>query len=81
MARKPQYDGPWRKVRQKVLQRDDYRCQIRAHGCTQIAQEVDHILPVALGGDWYDETNLRASCRACNLGRNRKATQTSSRSW
>lgn len=81
MARKPQYDGPWKKVRQRILQRDDWRCQIRNPGCTQNATEVDHILPVALGGEWYDEENLRASCRACNLGRNRKAKTTASRTW
>jgi 5-methylcytosine-specific restriction endonuclease McrA len=81
MSRKPQYDGPWKKVRLKVLERDDYRCQIRAAGCTQEAQEVDHILPVAMGGDWYAEENLRASCSRCNNGRNAKHRTTASRAW
>lgn len=81
MARKPQYSGPWKTIRREVLLRDDYRCQIKLEGCTQVAEEVDHILPVALGGEWFDKDNLRASCRACNLRRLRKAKTTSSRSW
>lgn len=81
MARKPWYDGPWKKIRAQILERDGHRCQIRGEGCTQIAQEVDHILPVALGGAWYDEDNLRASCRACNLHRLHKTRTTPSRPW
>ena len=81
MSRKPQYDGPWKKIRLKILERDDYRCQIRAQGCTQEAVEVDHILPVAMGGDWYAEENLRASCSRCNNGRNAKHRTTASRAW
>lgn len=81
MARKPQYAGPWRKVRAKVLERDAHRCQIRGQGCTQHATEVDHILPVAMGGEWYDEENLRASCSRCNNARNIKHKTTSSREW
>ena len=81
MARKPQYEGPWRKVRAQVLERDGHRCQIKAPGCLGIANEVDHIQPVSMGGEWYDEENLRASCQPCNLARNRKAKSTASRQW
>ena len=81
---KPWYSGPWHRVRKEVLARDDNRCQIRAAGCTQVATEVDHILPAALdptGSGWYDPDNLRAACRACNLGRMRKHRDTASRQW
>jgi 5-methylcytosine-specific restriction endonuclease McrA len=81
MARKPQYSGPWKKVRAEVLLRDDNRCQIRAAGCTQVAVEVDHILPVSMGGEWYELDNLRAACSRCNNGRNMKHKTTSSRAW
>lgn len=81
MARKPHYSGPWKQIRRRILDRDEHRCQIRAHGCLQWATEVDHILPVALGGAWWDDENLRAACRPCNLGRNIKARTTSSRRW
>lgn len=81
MARKPWYAGPWRRIRQEILQRDNYRCQIKGPGCRGDATEVDHITPISLGGPWYDHENLRASCKRCNLERNRKRTITPSRSW
>ena len=82
--RKPWYSGPWQRVRLRVLDRDNYVCQIAGPGCTRNATEVDHILPVALdptGAGWFDPDNLRATCRTCNLYRLRKATTTSSRPW
>lgn len=84
MARKPWYEGPWKRVRREILERDDHKCQIASPGCTRTATEVDHILPAALdptGRGWFDPDNLRATCRWCNLQRNRKATQTASRPW
>jgi hypothetical protein len=59
----------WRKVRATVLARDNHTCQIQRPGCTQLATEVDHIVPVTKGGAKYDPRNLRAACRKCNLGR------------
>jgi 5-methylcytosine-specific restriction endonuclease McrA len=81
MARKPQYAGPWRRIRREVLQRDNNQCQIKGEGCTQIAQQVDHILPVSMGGDWFEKDNLRASCARCNNNRNIKHRMTASRAW
>jgi hypothetical protein len=78
MARKPQYAGPWRRIRLEVLQRDNNQCQIKSEGCTQIAQQVDHILPVSMGGDWFDKDNLRAACARCNNNRNIKHFRNSS---
>lgn len=66
---KPQYAGPWRRVRQFVLERDGYRCQINGPKCTKVATEADHIVEVELGGSWFDPDNLRAACRPCNAGR------------
>lgn len=63
----------WRKIRAQVLERDAYVCQIRSNRCTEIATEVDHIVPVTKGGAKFDPRNLRASCHKCNNGRiNRK---------
>lgn len=81
MARKPWYSGPWKRIRSQILERDGHRCQIRSHGCLGTATEVDHILPVSLGGPWYDPDNLRASCRPCNLDRNAPRKTTQSRQW
>jgi len=59
----------WRKIRLQILERDQYVCQIRRKGCTEIATQVDHIVPVTKGGAKYDPRNLRASCLKCNNGR------------
>lgn len=73
---KPQYSGPWRRIRRQVLERDSHLCQIRSNGCTFAATEVDHIVPTTQGGAWFDPLNLRASCFNCNNKRvDRKRTE------
>jgi 5-methylcytosine-specific restriction endonuclease McrA len=79
--KKPQYGGKWKTVRLEVLARDKHKCQIAGAKCTIIADQVDHIIPVAYGGAWWDTDNLRASCRNCNLGRIAKRKTQASRSW
>lgn len=66
---KPEYSGPWARIRLKILDRDGYVCQVKGPKCTYDATQVDHIIPVTKGGSWWDESNLRASCRKCNLDR------------
>jgi len=66
---KPEYSGPWVRIRKKVLERDGYVCQVRRKRCTGVATQVDHIVPVSKGGSWWDESNLRASCQPCNRDR------------
>jgi 5-methylcytosine-specific restriction endonuclease McrA len=66
------YDGHWQPVRQAVLERDDYVCQVRGPGCRRRADEVDHVIPIGAGGLLYDEENCRA-CGACS-GRGRTAS-------
>ncbi len=41
--------------------RDQPFCQ--APGCNRLADEVDHIIPLAEGGDRYDPANLQSLCR------------------
>lgn len=63
----------WRRVRATVLERNALhnggRCTIGSRACTGRADQVDHIVPLARGGARYELANLRAVCRACNLGR------------
>ena len=71
MARKyrkaaPVYRGKWQTVRKQILARDRHECQIRLPGCTHTATTVDHITPIAWGGEWYEPSNLRAACAPCN---------------
>ena len=63
------YDGPWRKVRLAVLERDGWKCRIGGPGCRVRASEVNHVVAVSLGGGVYDPENLRAACSVCNAAR------------
>jgi 5-methylcytosine-specific restriction enzyme A len=58
-------DSEWQGIRQQVLQRDNYRCQIRGPKCEIAATQVDHITPVYKGGT-RELDNLRGSCRKCH---------------
>ncbi|MGH3610387.1 MAG: HNH endonuclease, partial [Pseudonocardiaceae bacterium] len=56
-------------MRLSILDRDGWLCQIRGPGCTTKATCVDHIVATEDGGAWWDSSNLRASCFACNNNR------------
>lgn len=60
------YGHAWRKLREQVLERDGYICQVcKADGRLTAATEVDHIVNKASGGsDTLD--NLQAICKACH---------------
>ena len=54
----------WRRIRSRILQRDQYTCQ----QCGGEGTTVDHIIPrVAGGGD--DEWNLQCLCTTCNYSK------------
>lgn len=59
----------WKRTRLAILARDGHRCQINGPGCAGHASTVDHIRPLASGGDAFDPANLRAACRRCNYSR------------
>jgi 5-methylcytosine-specific restriction endonuclease McrA len=66
-ARDPRYQTvTWQRLRQWVLDRDGWVCQVRDKGCTHGATTVDHIAATVEGGDFWSPANLRASCRHCN---------------
>ena len=54
------------RVRQNVLMRDNYTCQICGATVGDGAKlEIDHIIPISKGGG-NDENNLQVLCRQCN---------------
>ena len=60
---------PWRRLRQKILERDLYLCQCA--DCAKRpaplpADEVDHIVNVAEGGSEDDPANLQAMHHDCH---------------
>ena len=72
MAQKWHKGAHWVNARRRTLERDAHICQIRnLDVCTVKATHVDHIVSPRLGGAWWDLTNLRAACEACNLARPR----------
>lgn len=60
----------FKKIRLRVLARDGYTC---AYCGQPEANQVDHVVPIARGGDIYDMDNLVASCRRCNLAKGTKS--------
>lgn len=58
----PNPSGYWKKLRQAILERDDWVCQY----CGAPAAHVDHVIPRRQNGsnEW---DNLVACCQSCNL--------------
>jgi 5-methylcytosine-specific restriction endonuclease McrA len=52
----------WKNKRLAVLQSWGYECYI----CGGQADQVDHLIPRAKGGDVFDDDNLAAICGRCN---------------
>ena len=69
------YGADWQRVREQVLQRDGYTCSLcREAGRVALAREVDHIVPLADGGERLRlaPSNLRAVCPPCHQARHRQ---------
>lgn len=57
-----------KKLRFEVFKRDGFKCQYCGKSAPDVILHVDHVDPVANGGD-ADILNLITSCAACNLGK------------
>lgn len=69
MPKRPYDAAIWPKLRQFVLERDNYECRIQLPGCKKRAVTADHIVPYLQGGAWFEPLNLRAACTPCNVRR------------
>ena len=58
-------------VRFEVFKRDSFNCQYCGKSAPDVVLEVDHIIPVAKGGD-NDLSNLITACFDCNRGKRDK---------
>lgn len=84
----PALRGPDGPARLAIFARDGNRCAIGMEGCTVTPTDLDHIIPLSLGGEPFDPTNLRAACSHCNSARSnpqsrhqRRERQRPSRDW
>lgn len=66
-----------KKVRFEVFKRDGFTCQYCGKSPPEAILELDHIKPVAKGGD-DDPLNLATSCRDCNRGKSDRELSDSS---
>src|SRR5438270_13093231 len=68
----------WRHIKQErtklskklwftVLKRDGFACKLCGRGAPYVRLQVDHILPLALGGRTV-ASNLQTLCEDCNAG-------------
>lgn len=60
-----------KKLRFEVFKRDNFTCQYCGRMSPDVILEVDHIIPVAEGGD-NDILNLVTSCKDCNRGKGKR---------
>lgn len=68
---RPRYLGTqrWKDVRLAVLSRDQRTC---AYCGDENANTVDHVVPLAVGGDPYAMDNLVACCMRCNSAKGKR---------
>lgn len=57
-----------KKIRFEIFKRDSFKCQYCGNSPPNIILELDHIIPVAKGGD-NEQDNLVTSCFDCNRGK------------
>lgn len=71
------HSGEWRAVRQRVLERDHYLCQVcKRAGHITPATTVHHITPVRVDySKRLDPDNLETICKACHNAEHRERTQ------
>jgi len=60
-----------KRLRFEVFKRDSFTCQYCGQAAPDVVLHIDHIAPVAGGGD-NDILNLITSCESCNLGKGAK---------
>ena len=64
----PRDNRSYKARRLQVLQANNWSC----YYCGQDATQVDHVIPIANGGDPMSLDNLVAACKRCNLSKGKK---------
>ena len=61
----------WALTRRSVLMRDEFTCA----QCQRWGDQVDHLVPLAEGGEPYDLNNLQTLCSSCHGKKTRQEVQ------
>jgi 5-methylcytosine-specific restriction protein A len=61
----------WYYIRKDILRRDKFKCSICGERKRKRELDVDHIIPVQMGGQLYDKENLRTLCKECHRAKSR----------
>lgn len=70
----------WAKLRAVHLRENPYCVHCQNEGVTKVGRVVDHILPVRLGGDMWEPSNLQTLCDSHhNIKSNKERWQIESR--
>ncbi|MYC28158.1 MAG: HNH endonuclease [Nitrospira sp. SB0662_bin_26] len=83
MSRFHLHNWQWERVREDVLDRDNWKCR----HCGGYANQVDHVIPIFKGGKPYERDNLQTLCRDCHIDKSRvergksRSLVTGSRAW
>jgi 5-methylcytosine-specific restriction endonuclease McrA len=59
-------NNSWYFVRKDILKRDRYSCRICKKRYRKAFLDIDHIIPIRMGGKAYDKKNLRTLCKDCH---------------
>lgn len=64
-------NNSWYWVRKDILKRDKYTCSICKTRLRKKYLDVDHIIPVQMGGKIFEKENLRTLCKECHKSKSK----------
>ena len=64
-------NNSWFFIRKDILRRDRYSCSICKKRLKKAFLDVDHIIPVQMGGKLFDKNNLRTLCKECHRAKSK----------
>jgi len=67
-------NNSWFWIRKDVLRRDRYTCSICKNRMRKKFLDVDHIIPVKIGGQLFNKDNLRTLCKECHKAKSKLDT-------
>ena len=79
MARRPYSTARWQRLRKVQLSKEPLCRYCSEQGRVTMATDVDHIVPIAAGGEAYDEGNLQSLCRSCHSSAKQREDKTGER--